>query len=196
MILERRNDYTFRLDNSWESRPEKNDKVETNWNTSFLINQRWALMQQSQNSSLWGTLIWTVGGIPSVSEEVHSLFLWRWPHRVWMENQGPFLFVERSFLQIRSKEQRERNKAEIEHIWVLPKEHDSKQDHLVLFCHEVVSDSFGAPQTVACQALLSMKFSSQEHWSGLLFSSPGDLANQGSNSHLLLDGWILYHWAT
>ena len=29
--------------------------------------------------------------------------------------------------------------------------------------------------TVACQPLLSMEFSRQEYWSGLLFSSPGDL---------------------
>ena len=29
--------------------------------------------------------------------------------------------------------------------------------------------------TVACQALLSVEFSRQEYWSGLLFSPPGDL---------------------
>ena len=28
---------------------------------------------------------------------------------------------------------------------------------------------------IACQPLLSMEFSSQEYWSGLLFPSPGDL---------------------
>ena len=33
--------------------------------------------------------------------------------------------------------------------------------------------------TVAQQAPLSMGFSRQEHWSGLLFSSPGDLPNPG-----------------
>ena len=31
------------------------------------------------------------------------------------------------------------------------------------------------PRTVACQASLSMEFSRQEYWSGLPFSSPGDL---------------------
>ena len=31
------------------------------------------------------------------------------------------------------------------------------------------------PQTLAHQALLSMGFSRQEYWSGLLFPSPGDL---------------------
>ena len=35
------------------------------------------------------------------------------------------------------------------------------------------------PWTVACQALLSMGFSRQEFWSGLPFSSPGDLFNPG-----------------
>ena len=35
------------------------------------------------------------------------------------------------------------------------------------------------PGTVACQTPLSMGSSRQEHWSGLLFSSPGDLPNPG-----------------
>ena len=30
-------------------------------------------------------------------------------------------------------------------------------------------------RTVACQAPLSMRFSRQEYWSGLLYSPPGDL---------------------
>ena len=34
---------------------------------------------------------------------------------------------------------------------------------------------FVTPWTVACQAPLSMGFSTQEYWSGLPFSSPGDL---------------------
>ena len=33
--------------------------------------------------------------------------------------------------------------------------------------------------TVACQAPLSMGFSRQEYWSGLLFPSPGDLPHPG-----------------
>ena len=33
--------------------------------------------------------------------------------------------------------------------------------------------------TVACQAPLSMGFSTQEHWSGLPFPPPGDLPNPG-----------------
>ena len=35
------------------------------------------------------------------------------------------------------------------------------------------------PWTVAHQASLSMEFSRQEYWSGLPFSSPGDLPNPG-----------------
>ena len=34
---------------------------------------------------------------------------------------------------------------------------------------------FATPQTVACQAPLSTEFSRQEYWSGLAFSSSGDL---------------------
>ena len=44
------------------------------------------------------------------------------------------------------------------------------------------------PQTVACQASLSMGFPKQEYWSGLPFSSPGDLSDPGiepSSLHLL-----------
>ena len=36
-----------------------------------------------------------------------------------------------------------------------------------------------APLTVACQASLSLKFSRQEYWSGLLFPSPEELPNPG-----------------
>ena len=39
--------------------------------------------------------------------------------------------------------------------------------------------TFATPWTVACQAPLSMGFSRQESWSGLPFSSPGDLSNPG-----------------
>ena len=38
---------------------------------------------------------------------------------------------------------------------------------------------FVTPWTVACQALLSMGFSRQEHWSGLPCPPPGDLRNPG-----------------
>ena len=38
---------------------------------------------------------------------------------------------------------------------------------------------FATPQTVTYQAPPSMGFSRQEYWSGLPFSSPGDLPNPG-----------------
>ena len=41
---------------------------------------------------------------------------------------------------------------------------------------------FATPGTVACQAPPSVGFSRQEYWSGLPFSSPGDLPNPGIES--------------
>ena len=38
---------------------------------------------------------------------------------------------------------------------------------------------FATLWTVACQAPLSMGFSSEEYWSGLPFPTPGDLPNIG-----------------
>ena len=49
---------------------------------------------------------------------------------------------------------------------------------LLLSC-SVVSDSLRPPWTIAHQAPLSMEFSQQESWSGLLFPSPGDLPDPG-----------------
>ena len=52
------------------------------------------------------------------------------------------------------------------------------------------------PQTVARQVPLSMGFSRQEYWSGLPFSTLGDLQTQGSNLSLVRlqhCKWILYH---
>ena len=48
-----------------------------------------------------------------------------------------------------------------------------------------MSDSFTTPWTEARQAPLTMGFPRQEHWGGLMSPFPGDLPNQGSNSHLL-----------
>ena len=45
---------------------------------------------------------------------------------------------------------------------------------------------FATPWTVAYQASLSMGFSRQEYWSGLLFPSPGDLPDPGITSSLLV----------
>ena len=38
---------------------------------------------------------------------------------------------------------------------------------------------FANPWTTACQAPLSMEFSSQEYWRGLPFPDPGDLPDPG-----------------
>ena len=38
---------------------------------------------------------------------------------------------------------------------------------------------FATPQTIDHQASLSMEFSRQEYWSGLLFPSPEELPNPG-----------------
>ena len=46
---------------------------------------------------------------------------------------------------------------------------------------------FATPWTIPCQAPLTMEFSRQEDWSGLAFSSPGDLPDPGTDSGLL-------HW--
>ena len=46
----------------------------------------------------------------------------------------------------------------------------------------MVSDSFATPWTVARQASLSIELSWQEYWSRLLFPSPGDLPNPGTES--------------
>ena len=53
----------------------------------------------------------------------------------------------------------------------------------------VVSDFLRSLWTVAHHAPLSMGFSRQDYWSGLSFSSPGDLPNPG----LLNCRQILYH---
>ena len=51
---------------------------------------------------------------------------------------------------------------------------------------------FGNPWTAACQVSLSIGFSRQEYWSGLLFLSTGDLPNLGLNLCLLHCRQILY----
>ena len=55
-----------------------------------------------------------------------------------------------------------------------------------------------APWTVAFQAPLSLGFSRQEYWSGLPFSSPGDLPNPGikSNPVFCIAGRFFTNWAT
>ena len=56
---------------------------------------------------------------------------------------------------------------------------------------------FATLWTVACQTALSMGFSRQEYWIGLLFPSPGDLPDSGIEPMCLYVSWIgrqvLYH---
>ena len=55
------------------------------------------------------------------------------------------------------------------------------------------------PWAVACQAPLSLEFYSQRHWSGLPFTSPGDLPNPGIEPASLvspaLAGGFFTSWA-
>ena len=53
-----------------------------------------------------------------------------------------------------------------------------------------MSDSFLTPWTVAHQAPLSVGFSRQEYWSGLPFSTPGDLSNPGAKPASLAGGFF------
>ena len=56
---------------------------------------------------------------------------------------------------------------------------------------------FVTSQAIAQQTPLSMEFSKQEHWSGLLFPSPRDLPNPGIETAISCIGrWILYLCAT
>ena len=50
----------------------------------------------------------------------------------------------------------------------------------------VISNSFATSWTVGCQVPLSMGFPRQEYWSGVPFSSPGDLPDPGIESTSLM----------
>ena len=66
-----------------------------------------------------------------------------------------------------------------------------------VFGCSVVSNSLWPHELyVACQIPLSMGFSRQEYWSGLPFSSPGDLPTQGSNPVSHTAGRFFTVWAT
>ena len=67
---------------------------------------------------------------------------------------------------------------------------------LLLLSHWVIFDFFVTPSwTVACQAPLSMGFSRQEYWSGLLFPSLGDPPDPGIKPvSPALAGGLFYPW--
>ena len=58
--------------------------------------------------------------------------------------------------------------------------------------HQVMSNAFATPWTVAHQASLFMGFSRQEYWIGLPFPPPGDLPHPGvePRSPALADGFF------
>ena len=56
---------------------------------------------------------------------------------------------------------------------------------------------FGTPWTIAHQAPLSMEFSRQEYWSGLVFPSPGDLPTPGIECRVsCIAGRFFIFWAS
>ena len=86
---------------------------------------------------------------------------------------------------------------------------DSKRLQMIKMLHKIASVKnesecmvncgylFVNPWTVARQAPLSMGFPRQEYWSGLPFSTPGDLPDPGIKPCVSCNGrQILYHWAT
>ena len=67
---------------------------------------------------------------------------------------------------------------------------------LVIVVVYLLSCLFSIPWTIAFQAPLSMEFSRQEYWSGLLFPSAGDLPDPGRAHMSCIARQILYCWAT
>ena len=61
---------------------------------------------------------------------------------------------------------------------------------------------FATPWTVAQESPQSMGFSRQEYWNGLLFPTPGDLPNPGTepvspaSPALQADSLLLSHWGS
>ena len=58
------------------------------------------------------------------------------------------------------------------------------------FSHEIMSNSFVTPWTIARQAPRSMRFSRQEYWNGLPFPSPGDLARDRTHISCIAGGFF------
>ena len=73
---------------------------------------------------------------------------------------------------------------------------DSKACACVLSCFSCVQ-VFVTPWSAAHQSSLSMEFSRQEYWSGLLCPPSGDLPNPGiepvSLTSASIGRWVLYH---
>ena len=88
-----------------------------------------------------------------------SLIQWTW---VWV-NSGSWWWTGRPGVLPSMKSQR------VGHDWVT----ELNWSHFSCFY------LFAALPTVTCQASLSIRFSKQEHWSGLPFPFPGDLPDPG-----------------
>ena len=65
--------------------------------------------------------------------------------------------------------------------------------HAYVLSHSSHVQLYAILWTVACQASLSMGFSRQEYWKGMLSPPPGDLPNPGIKPGLLHCRQILYH---
>ena len=63
-------------------------------------------------------------------------------------------------------------------------------------CHFSCAWLFSTPWSAALQAPLSMGFSQQEYWCGLLFPPPRDLPKGNQTCISCIGRQILYHWAT
>ena len=64
---------------------------------------------------------------------------------------------------------------------------ESEKEKKVYVCESVcwsVVSHFSTPWTIVHKAHLSMGFSRGEHWSGLPFPSPGDLADPGNQTQV------------
>ena len=64
-------------------------------------------------------------------------------------------------------------------LGVQPLQSNIRTGYVCVLSHSVISDSFAALWTVACQVPLSMGFSRKDYWSGLSFPPPRDLPNPG-----------------
>ena len=71
---------------------------------------------------------------------------------------------------------------------------------LLKYAYMLVAQSCLTPWTVGYESPLSMEFSRQEYWCGLLFPIPGDIPDSRARTHdscvSRIDRWILYHSTT
>jgi len=136
----------------------------------------------SKESAVQETWVLSLGWEDTLEKEMathSSILAWKIP---WMEEPGR---LQSMGLQ-----------------WVHSNIHSQINEHkffpilLLLLSHEVMSDSFVTPWTVACQAPLSMGFPKQEEWSRYHFLFKGIFPTHGLNPCLLYCRQFIYYWAT